>query len=354
MRHTSAGQAACIGPGDLAQFGLNVTNSGPLPPGTGSFPDRPITGRRRRSRPRSESSGRSGGTSISASYIYVHTTHLPWAVDTNLLPGAPIVTGTGADGLPTNNLPFQDWGSAQCVADPGLCFADPTHTILQNNQYQSIAEAVYNGGILEARKRFGQNLTLIGNYTYSKAIDQSTDFNSDYSAFDQVNLHAERAVSDFDQRNKIVFAATLQSPWNGSRWLSGFGLRPSSATTAAPFQSARRVRHQWRRSFYQRSPAIRSAQLRPGTQLCRLRHAFSSAFRIRNEYSLNFTAEGFNIANRTNYASVNNIVGATFAPSFNVHGTANLSPSQPLALPSQCETRDTAGGETDVLSRNVC
>jgi hypothetical protein len=58
----------------------------------------------------------------------------------------------------------------------------------------------------------------------------------------------------------------------------------------------------------------------------------SRAFRFRNEYSLNFTAEGFNLANRTNYASVNNIVGATFAPSFNVHGTAALSPSQPLGF----------------------
>jgi hypothetical protein len=28
--------------------------------------------------------------SVSANYIYVHTTHHPWAVDTNLLPGAPI------------------------------------------------------------------------------------------------------------------------------------------------------------------------------------------------------------------------------------------------------------------------
>ena len=142
----------------------------------------------------------------------MHTTHLPWAVDTNLLAGAPIVTGTGANGLPTNGLPFQDWGSAQCVEDPGLCFADPTHTILQNNQYQSIAEAVYNGGILQVKKRFGQNLTLLGNYTYSKAIDQSTDFNSDYSAFDQVNLHAERAVSDFDQRHKVVVRRHAAKP----------------------------------------------------------------------------------------------------------------------------------------------
>ena len=43
-------------------------------------------------------------------------------------------------------------------------------------------------------------------------------------------------------------------------------------------------------------------------------------------------AEGFNIANHTNYASVNNIVGADFAPPFDVHGTAALGPSQPLGF----------------------
>ena len=33
-------------------------------------------------------------------------------------------------------------------------------------------------------------------------------------------------MSDFDQRHKVVFAATLQSPCTGSRWLSGFELAP--------------------------------------------------------------------------------------------------------------------------------
>jgi hypothetical protein len=329
-----AGQAACIGPADLAQFGLNVSNSGPLPPGTVLFSGSPHY---RPPQAQQVSFGIereiAGGTSISANYIYVHTTHLPWAVDTNLLPGAPIVTGTGADGLPTNGLPFQDWGAAQCVENPGLCFADPTHTILQNNQYQSIAEAVYNGGILEARKRFGQSLTLIGNYTYSKAIDDTTDFNSDYSAFDQVNLHAERAVSDFDQRHKVIFAATLQSPWNNSRWLSGFELAPIfSYNSGHPFNLLAGSDINGDGHFTNDRPpsAPRNSGLGPNYADFDMR--VSRAFRFRSEYSLNLTAEGFNIANRTNYASVNNIVGATFAPSFNVHGTAALSPSQPLGF----------------------
>jgi hypothetical protein len=329
-----AGQAACIGPGDLAQFGLNVSNSGPLPPGTVLFSGSPHY------RPPQAQQASFGiereigqGTSVSADYIYVHTTHLPWAVDTNLLPGAPIVTGTGADGLPTNGLPFQDWGSAQCVADPALCFADPTHTILQNNQYQSIAEAVYNGGILEVRRRFSQNISIIANYTYSKAIDQSTDFNSDYSAFDQVNLRAERAVSDFDQRHKVVFAATLESPWTSSRWLSGFELAPIvSYNSGHPFNLLAGSDINGDGHFTNDRPpsAPRNSGLGPNYADFDMRLA--RVFKIRNEYSLNFTAEGFNIANRTNYASVNNIVGATFAPSFNVHGTAALSPSQPLGF----------------------
>ncbi|HEY4050576.1 MAG TPA: carboxypeptidase-like regulatory domain-containing protein, partial [Acidobacteriaceae bacterium] len=199
-----SGQNACIGAADLRQFGLTVSNTGPLAPGSVLFFAQPNY-RPPQAQQASFGIERQIGrdTSISANYIYVHTTHLPWAVDKNLLPGAPIVTGTGANGLPTNGLPFQDWGAPQCLANPGLCFADPTRTILQNNQYSSIANAVYNGGILEVKKRFSDRVTLIGNYTYSKAIDEATDLNSDYAAFNEVNLAAERAVSDFDQRHKV-------------------------------------------------------------------------------------------------------------------------------------------------------
>src|SRR4029077_4625372 len=167
-----------------------------------------------------------GGMSVSANYIYVHTTYLPWAVDRNLLPGAPMVTGAGANELPTNGLPFQDWGARQCFVTPDLCFADPTRTILQDNQYSSVAAAIYHGGILELRKDFRNHLALIANYTYSKALDDSTDFNSDYAAFNELNLRAERSVSYFEERHKVALAAVLESPWVTSRVLSGFELSP--------------------------------------------------------------------------------------------------------------------------------
>jgi len=66
----------------------------------------------------------------------------------------------------------------------------------------------------------------------------------------------------------------------------------------------------------------------------------SWASKFGEKYSLRFIAEGFNLANRTNYASVNNIVGSDFAPPFNVHGTASLSPSQPLGFTAALPKRD--------------
>src|SRR5262249_20782075 len=99
-------------------------------------------------------------------------------------------------------------------------------TILQNNEYSSVANAIYHGGILEVQRRFANHLSLLASYTYSRAVDESTDFNSDYAAFDEVNLAAERSLSDFDQRHKLAVAAVLESPWQRSRLWSGFELSP--------------------------------------------------------------------------------------------------------------------------------
>jgi hypothetical protein len=330
----AAGKPACIQSSDLAQFGLTVSNSGALPPGTVLFSASPNY------RPPMAQQASFGierqigkSMSVSADYIYVHTTHVPWSVDTNLLNGAPTVTGTGANGLPTNGLPFQDWGAPACVATPALCFADPTHTILQNNEYESIGEAVYNGGIVEVKKQFSEHLTLIGNYTYSKAIDDSTDFNSDYSAFDQTNLHGERAVSDFDQRQKVVLAATIQSPWEKSPVFGGFELAPIfSYNSGHPFNLLAGADINGDGHFTNDRPPSAGRNSGLGPDYTDFDMRITRAIKLGREYSLKLTAEGFNLANHTNYASVNNIVGSTFGPQFNVHGTSSLSPSQPLGF----------------------
>jgi hypothetical protein len=326
------GQYACITAADLTQFGLSVPNTGPLPPGTVLFSGEPGY-----QSPTAQQASLGiereigGGVTVSANYIYVHTTHLPVAIDTNLLSGAPI--DAGSTGLPSNGNTFQDWGAPACVATPALCFADPTGTILQNNVYSSIGSAVYHGGILEAKKRFANHFTILANYTYSKAIDDVTDFNSDYSPFDATCLRCDRSLSDFDQRHKVVLAGVFASPFDRSRIFGGFELAPIfSYNSGHPFNLLAGADVNSDGHFTNDRPpgAGRNTGLGPSFTDFDLR--LSRAFKLGEKASLSFTAEGFNLANHTNYSSVNNVVGPDFSAPFNVHGNASLYPNQPLAF----------------------
>jgi Carboxypeptidase regulatory-like domain len=335
-----AGQYACIAPSDLAQFGLIVSNTGPLPPGTVLF-----SGQNGYKSPMSQQASvgidreLAPGLSISASYIFVHTTHLPVAIDTNLLPGAPF--DTGSTGLPSNGIAFQDWGAPACAANPSLCFADPTGTILQNNVYSSVGSADYNGGILEAKKRFSNHFMLMASYTFSKAIDESTDFNSDYSPFNATCLKCDRSLSDFDQRHKVLIAGVFASPFDQSKIFGGFELSPIfTYNSGHPFNLLAGADINSDGHFTNDRPpgAGRNTGIGPSYTNFDLR--LSRAFKLGEKLSMLLTAEGFNLANHTNYSSVNNIVGAAFAPSFNVHGTADLSPSQPLGFTAAFPARE--------------
>ncbi|PYV73973.1 MAG: hypothetical protein DMG97_09930 [Acidobacteria bacterium] len=62
--------------------------------------------------------------------------------------------------------------------------------------------------------------------------------------------------------------------------------------------------------------------------------------KIGERGTLRLIAEGFNMTNRSNFARVNNIVGATFGSLFNAHGTASLSPSQPLGFTAALPKRE--------------
>jgi hypothetical protein len=346
------GQYACITPAMLKQFGLEVPNTGPLPPGTVLFAGQPGY-----ASPMSQQvsfgieRAVGAGISVSASYIYVHTTHLPVALDSNLLPGAPVCPtagvaacgppGLGANGLPTNGLPFQNWGAPACTATPSLCFADPTHVILQNNVYSSVASALYQGGLFEVKKAFSNHFSILANYTYSRATDNATDFNSDYSPFNATCLRCDYSLSDFDQRNKVVLAGIFESPWEDSKILSGFQFAPIfSYNSGHPFNLLAGADINGDGHFTNDRPPSAGRNTGIGPSYTNLDLRISRAIKLGERMNLLFTAEAFNVANHSNYSSVNNIVGAAFAPPFNVHGTANVGPSQPLGFTAAFPNRE--------------
>jgi hypothetical protein len=356
------GNAACITPASVAPFGINVTNSGPIGPLQVVFVNQPGY------RPPIAQQASFGiereiatGFSVSLSGIYTHTQRLPVAIDTNLLP-APFSTVPLANG---GTVSYRNWNTTAAGADPlggtepgGLpcdsvqCFINPL--VVQNNQYSSEAYAVYEGGIVEVKKRFSNHFTLFGNYTYSKGIDTSTDYNTDYGPQDPTNINLDRALSEFDERHKVVIAAVIDSPWKQTI-LSGFQLSPIfSYHSGHPFNllAGGEVNGDNHTTNERPIGAPRDTGLGPNYFDFDTRLTWQH--KLAEKVNLQLTAEGFNIPNRTNYASVNNEVGPVFGftpgfTTFNVKGfrpgTAlpgggTVTPSTPLSFTSALPMRE--------------
>jgi len=335
------GNAACITPAAVAPLGIDVTNSGPVGPLQVVFVNQPGY------RPPIAQQASFGiereiapGFSISLSGIYSHTQRLPVAIDTNLLP-APFTTLTLANG---QTVSYRNWNTTAAGADPlggtepgGLpcdtqrCFVNPL--VVQNNQYTSAAYALYEGGIVEVKKRFSDHFTLFGNYTYSKGFDTSTDFNSDYGPQDPTNLNLDRALSEFDERHKVVIAGVFASPWQ-QRILSGFQLAPIfSYHSGHPFNllAGGEVNGDNHTTNERPIGAARDTGLGPNYVDFDMR--LSWRYKLGEKADLQFTAEGFNLANRTNFASVNNEVSPLFGltPGFTTFNVSGVRPGTALA-----------------------
>jgi Carboxypeptidase regulatory-like domain len=340
------GQAACISPAQLTQFGLNVTNSGPLPPAPGAVPLPVIFGTQPDYQNPYSLQGEIGverqlsnNLSVSATYVYIHTMRLPVALDTNLLP-APVTTVTLANGQTAS---YRNWNDPQCAVTPTTCFVNPL--ILQDNIYSSAAYALYQGVSFEVKQRLSHHFMAMANYTYSKAWDTTTDFNSDYAPQDETNLAAEKAPSDFDERNKFVATGVVESPWN-NRVLKGFELAPIvNYHSGNPFDLLAGTDVNGDRHYTNDRPIGAGRNTGLGPDYFSLDMRLSRTFRLREKASLQLLAEAFNITNRTNYASVNNVVGPDFGltpgfTTFNVNGNAALSPTQALGFTSAFPKRE--------------
>ncbi len=88
------------------------------------------------------------------------------------------------------------------------------------DQQESTGNSVYNGMTINVEKRWSQHFQFLGSYTFSHAIDDSTDLQTLLTPQDSNNPQLERGNSTFDQRHRFVFSGVLQSPyeWKEGGW----------------------------------------------------------------------------------------------------------------------------------------
>lgn len=328
----AAGAEACITPADLAQFGINITHNGPIPPLTVLFSgasDYQNTYSQQAEIGIERDLGRR--FSVALSYIHARTLHIPRARDKNLKAAPFLPTG------PTG-IPIRRWNAPACAGALAVnCFVNPL--LLQDNVYESAGSSVYDGGIIEVNKRFGQHSSLMASYTFSKAFDDVTDFNSDFQANDQINMAGERALSPFDQRHKVVIAGVFslfrkEKPRSfAARVFSGFTLSPVlRANSGRPFNLLAGTDLNGDRHSTSDRPAGAGRNSGHGPAFWTFDMRVMRQFGLNEKVRLQVTAEGFNLFNHTNYAAVNNVVGSNFAPPFAVQGIKGRAPNQPLGF----------------------
>jgi len=95
----------------------------------------------------------------------------------------------------------------------------------------SNGSSIYHGFSANLRKRFTSHYEFLASYTWSHAIDDSTDLESPLAPQDSYYPGLERSNSLFDQRHRFVFSGVYQS---GRLTGRGFAGRLFSDWTLAP------------------------------------------------------------------------------------------------------------------------
>ncbi len=97
--------------------------------------------------------------------------------------------------------------------------------------HSSIGNSAYHGLTANLRKRFSKKYEFLVSYTWSHAIDSSTDLQSPLAPQDNRRPDLERSRSSFDQRHRFVLSGVYQS---GKLSGDGFFSKFFSDWTVAP------------------------------------------------------------------------------------------------------------------------
>src|SRR5215203_1183336 len=277
---------------------------------------------------------------LDVSLLMYHGVHLPVALEGNYRESGQLVT---VPGLPGSDL-----------FGPRLERIDPA--IAQIVVHSSAGNSIYYGMTTSALKKFGSGFQFRASYTYSKAIDDTTDFNGGLTPYLPTRRYLDRGLSSFDLRHSFVASGTFESPFGagpGHSWvarsLSNMSLSPIiTLRSGFPFNLfiGRDVNGDLNttdRPFY----APRNSGV--GENFYSVDIRMSKLFYLGQHAegpSVEFIVEATNLSNHVNYLRVNDVVcGTTAQPGFingcdpkfltgpfNFRGIPGLPPTAPLGF----------------------
>jgi hypothetical protein len=206
-------------------------------------------------------------------------------------------------------------------------------------------------------KRFSHHYAINTNYTYSKTIDEVTDFNSDFSAQNMIDLRADRALSAFDQRHRFVFSGVFSSPLKGSsameRLLGDWVLSPIFiAGSGRPFNVLLGIDANADGVSTRDRPCLRetaTSPCNPGSNLGRntgrgeafyqVDMRLARRFTVSENKYVELTFEAFNLLNHTNFIGINNVIGTTPLTDGNPRGIRGVAPTRPFGFTAAAPAR---------------
>jgi Carboxypeptidase regulatory-like domain len=287
--------------------------------------------------------------SIEIAYQMYHGLHIQQPVGLNYCeagtPGCPATNAAQQAALATRDLRL---GPLYRVCSTGVAGTADTNCgrvndagITQFTDYQSRGSSIYHGMTVSLQRRFSNYFSFQGNYTFSKAIDDQTDFNSAFAPPFPTRLTTERSLSTFDIRHNFVFSGVFQSPFKS--WaLRDISLSPSIfIRSGIPFtlRTGADINGDTRGGTDRLFNIGRNTGIGPNFRSVNLR--LSKSFRFKQDGPMRFelTADAANLFNRTNFAAVNEII------------PVSVSPTGVLTFPTALSVADYTAGTVRLTGR---
>ncbi len=161
------------------------------------------------------SSGTIGGSGLNHNYRSEYADS--WSLNLQRLIGTGWVVQAGYFG---SHVSGADNSTFQNIPTPGPGPIDPRRPNPLLSGFKMIrwdGYSIYHSGTFKIEKRLSSGLTLNANYTWSKSIDDASDVGTTFSETnipqDVRNVRAERALSSFDHRHRLVFSYSYQLPF---------------------------------------------------------------------------------------------------------------------------------------------